>query len=178
MITKMQERNNNKLIKYFSVFYSHNFVGCFHSKFIIIALVKFIVIFIKSKYSYRYSMMIYEENIKTIVFVTVLHSDFEKRAYATSQSSEKDMLLGLTGISLFNILLCSHYLQLTALYAPQLSSPLCLNFIKSIANQLLGGLFWYYVSELELKLNSSKILSVNCKYICLHNLLFCIESQT
>jgi len=35
----------------------------------------------------------------------------------------------------------------------------------------------YYKSKLELKSNSSKILPVNCKFICVHIFLFCAESQ-
>jgi len=36
----------------------------------------------------------------------------------------------------------------------------------------------YYKSKLELKSNSSEISSVNCKFICIHILLFCAESKT
>jgi len=36
----------------------------------------------------------------------------------------------------------------------------------------------YYKSKLELKSNSSKILPVNYNFICVHTLLFWVESQT
>jgi len=35
-----------------------------------------------------------------------------------------------------------------------------------------------YKSELDLKTNSSEILPVNCKFFCVHIVLFCTESQT
>jgi len=35
----------------------------------------------------------------------------------------------------------------------------------------------YYESKLELKSNSSEILPVNCKFICVHIFRFCAESQ-
>jgi len=36
----------------------------------------------------------------------------------------------------------------------------------------------YYKSKLELKLNLSEILPVICKFSCVYNFLFCVESQT
>jgi len=36
----------------------------------------------------------------------------------------------------------------------------------------------YYKSKLELKSNSSEILSANCNFICVHIFFFCAESQT
>jgi len=33
----------------------------------------------------------------------------------------------------------------------------------------------YYKSKLELKVNSSEILSVNCKFICVHFFLFLLQ---
>jgi len=36
----------------------------------------------------------------------------------------------------------------------------------------------YYKSKLELKSNSSEILSSNCKFTCVHVFTFCAESQT
>jgi len=36
----------------------------------------------------------------------------------------------------------------------------------------------YYKSKLELKSNSSEILPVNCKFICVYIILLCAESQT
>jgi len=50
-------------------------------------------------------------------------------------------------------------------------------FIRAVLIQKLrfGS---YYKSKLELKLNSSEILPVNCKFICVHIFLFCAKSQT
>jgi len=35
----------------------------------------------------------------------------------------------------------------------------------------------YYKSERKLKSNSSEILPINCKFICVHIFLFCAKSQ-
>jgi len=40
------------------------------------------------------------------------------------------------------------------------------------------NMYMYYKSKLEMKSNSSKILPVNYKIICVHIFLFCAESQT